>query len=132
MVFRHGGGGPGAPGARGAYGWIRADRTTQPAWALPAETIIAVLPTLVLASNFLRGTIGPTAGGYAALAAVLAVLVALPAWAVLRQSVPGLALMFVPVLAGWLLPGEAGHAAGTVIGLPWAAIAAANLVALRR
>ena len=51
---------------------------TQPSWALPAEAIIAVLPVLVPASNFLRGTIGPTATGYAVLAVIVAVLVALP------------------------------------------------------
>lgn len=78
MVFREG-----SAGRPAAKGWIRADRTTQPSWALPAEAIVAVLPVLVLASNFPRGTIGPTA-------------------------------------------------TGTVIGIPWAAIAAVNLVSLRR
>mgnify|MGYP007061770055 FL=1 len=125
MVFRH-------CGDAGAYGWIRADRTTQPPWALPAEAIISVLPALVLASNFLRGTIGPTAMGYAVLAVSFAILVALPVFAVLRQSTLMLALMFVPVAVGWLLPAELGHAVGTVIGIPWAAIAGVNLVMMRR
>lgn len=127
MVFREG-----SAGRPAATGWIRADRTTQPSWALPAEAIIAVLPVPVPASNFLRGTIGPTATGYAVLAVIVAVLVALPVFGILRQSAIALALMFAPVAAGWLLPGELGHAAGNVIGIPWAAIAAVNLVSLRR
>ncbi|MFD5867331.1 hypothetical protein ACFWGD_01785 [Corynebacterium sp. NPDC060344] len=126
MVFRSGG------GERASYGWIRADRTTQPEWALPAEAIISVLPPLLLAVNFLGGTIGPTVSGYVVLAVIVAVLMALPVFAILRQSVVGLALMFAPVAAGWMLPGEMGHAAGTYIGLPWAAIAAVNLAYLRR
>lgn len=124
MVFRDGG--------AGTWGWVRVDRTGQPAWALPAETIIAVLPIVMLVANFLRGTIGPTPAGYATLALAAAVLMVLPAFAILRQSILGLALMFAPIAAGWLLPGELGHAAGTYVGITWAAIAAVNLVHLRR
>ena len=89
MVFRDGG--------AGTWGWVRVDRTGQPAWALPAETIIAVLPIVMLVANFLRGTIGPTPAGYETLAVAAAVLMVLPAFAILRQSILGLALMFAPI-----------------------------------
>ncbi|WP_295627101.1 hypothetical protein [uncultured Corynebacterium sp.] len=124
MVFRE----SGAP----RRGWIRADRSRQPEWALTAEAIIAVLPTLMLANLFLSGTIGLTAAGYAVFAVVVAVLLATPVAAIGRQRWPGLALMLVPAAAGWLLPAELGYAAGAYIGVPWAIIAVVNLAMLRR